>query len=174
MKRLLLIPAILVLLAFSAHATHLRVDGGVLQGFRFEARFGIPIADAGDDLRLAVGDTVTLDGTASTDPDGDPLTYVWKLTVPSASTATLDDVTSATPGFIADVIGTYTAELTVGDGRFVSLPDTVIVTAMTELGTTSSTATTGTTTTASTTATTIPVGPDQNARPSAAAHLIRP
>ncbi len=76
-----------------------------------------PNADAGPDQSIAVGATVTLDGNASSDPDGDPLSYRWMLTGPIGSTAALSDATAQMPTFFADMAGTYQATLTVNDGR---------------------------------------------------------
>jgi hypothetical protein len=45
------------------------VDAGINQS---------PLARAGEDQACNVGDTVVLDGTASVDPDGDELEYVWR------------------------------------------------------------------------------------------------
>lgn len=83
----------------------------------------LPVADAGAPLNAVTGRAVTLDGTDSTDPDGDPLTYAW-----TASGGTLTAAASATPTFKADAAGVYTLTLVVGDGSGFSAPDTVLVT----------------------------------------------
>ncbi len=89
-----------------------------------------PIADAGRDRFVLVGTTVTLDGSNSADFDSDPLTYAWSLLAPQGSDAALDAVSVAMPSFLADVLGTYTAELTVADALGPSAPVSVGVKAM--------------------------------------------
>ena len=56
-----------------------------------------PEANAGPDQTVSEGDLVTLDGTASTDPQGETLTFNW--TAPAG--ITLSDPTSPTPTFTA-------------------------------------------------------------------------
>lgn len=81
-----------------------------------------PIADAGPDQVLertsVAGAEVTLDGSGSYDPDGDPLTYVWTWAGGSASGAT-PTVTMS--------MGTTTVTLEVSDGAL-SDTDTVDIT----------------------------------------------
>ena len=84
-----------------------------------------PTANAGPDQSVVTGSIVTLNGIASSDPDGDPVTYQWTLTAPSGSTAVLDDPKSPTPQFTADKNGNYTARLQIYDGELWSLPDLV-------------------------------------------------
>jgi RHS repeat-associated protein len=85
-----------------------------------------PVADAGIDREIAIGTTVELDGTASSDVDGNAITYSWTLTeVPAGSAAIPSDATSPRPTFFADLAGTYKAQLTVSDGSLSSDPVTV-------------------------------------------------
>jgi len=88
-----------------------------------------PVADAGPDQGVTTGDSVTLDGSGSSDPDGDAISYSWTLDAPMGSTTTLDDATIAGPSFTADVAGTYTATLVVNDGTDDSAADAVVITA---------------------------------------------
>src|SRR5205823_5395827 len=72
--------------------------------------------------------TVQLDGAASTDADGDPLTFHWSfLSRPKASNAVLSDPSAVRPTFVVDVSGQYIVQLVVNDGFAGSPPDTVLI-----------------------------------------------
>jgi len=87
-----------------------------------------PTADAGNDVSLLELGLVQLDGTQSMDSDGDAFTFAWMLEPPSGSSAMLDDATSSTPGFTADLYGNYVATLVVTDSNnAASDPDSVTV-----------------------------------------------
>ena len=59
-----------------------------------------PTASAGADQTVNEGDTVTLDGTGSSDPDGDSLRFRWTPQTQSSAVILSDD-TSSTPTFTA-------------------------------------------------------------------------
>ena len=63
------------------------------------------------------------------DPNGDPLSYRWRLVppLPTGSLASLLNPTTPTPSFTVDARGTWIAELIVNDGKVDSLPDTVAI-----------------------------------------------
>lgn len=86
-----------------------------------------PFADAGPDQAVGVGAEVRLDGTASTDGDGDPLTFRWVQE--SGPAVTLAAADTATPTFTAADPGDHVFSLVVNDGAVDAPADTVIVTA---------------------------------------------
>jgi len=88
-----------------------------------------PIADAGPDQTVEEGSTVTLDGSGSSDPDEDSLTYNW--TAPDG--ITLSDPTAISPTFDAPEVDSntdYEFVLTVNDGELDSEPDTTLITVL--------------------------------------------
>ncbi len=91
-----------------------------------------PTADAGDDQQVSATQVVDLDGTGSSDPDMDGLTYAWELTeLPSGSAAELINETRANPSFVPDVGGRYVATLTVSDGALDDSDEVEITATMT-------------------------------------------
>lgn len=91
-----------------------------------------PLANAGLDQTVTVGSTVNLDGSLSTDPNGDKLTYSWSLSAkPVGSSAQIMAPTAVRPQFIADATGIYEVSLSVSDGKISSAaPDTINIVAM--------------------------------------------
>ncbi|MGD8398705.1 MAG: PKD domain-containing protein, partial [Anaerolineae bacterium] len=87
---------------------------------------GRPIADAGADQEVVPGDTVTLDGSGSSDPDGDPLIYSWVQTGGEAVSFT---PTLSVTAFTAPAAGgPLTFALTVTDTAGLTDTDTTVVT----------------------------------------------
>ncbi|MDJ1485665.1 PKD domain-containing protein [Cytophagaceae bacterium YF14B1] len=86
-------------------------------------------ANAGTDQTVQAGQTVTLDGSASTDSQNKPLTYQWSFTKkPTNSTINLSGATTPKPTFIPDQVGEYEIELKVSNENGQST-DKVLVTA---------------------------------------------
>ena len=92
----------------------------------------VPVANAGADQTVTSASTVTLDGRASADANGDPLTYAWTQT--SGTSVTLSSATAAQPTFSAPALNpgdadtTLVFSLTVSDGTSTSAADTVTIT----------------------------------------------
>ena len=85
-----------------------------------------PRADAGPNQQVTRGANVALNGTASRDPDLDPISFRWTLIQrPTGSLSAITGATAATPSFATDRGGVYVAQLVVNDGLTDSAPDTV-------------------------------------------------
>jgi PKD repeat protein len=90
----------------------------------------VPVADAGSDQTVDIGEDVTLDGTGSFDSDDlpAPISYEWLITsAPSGSLASINSADSASASFTPDLAGIYEVQLTVSDGAD-SASDTLVVT----------------------------------------------
>ncbi|HSG04762.1 MAG TPA: PKD domain-containing protein, partial [Nitrospiria bacterium] len=96
---------------------------------RFEGLNSPPVADTGPDQTVDENTLVMLDGSASSDPDSDPLTFSWVQT--GGPAVLLSDPTAVMPTFTApDVMADtlLTFDLTVDDGNGGSDTDTVNIT----------------------------------------------
>jgi photosystem II stability/assembly factor-like uncharacterized protein len=87
-----------------------------------------PTANAGANQTVKVGDTVKLDGSKSSDPDGDALLYYWsELNGPS--TADFSNAYIVNPTFVAAAAGEYHIQLQVSDIEY-DATATVTITAV--------------------------------------------
>ena len=87
----------------------------------------VPSADAGQDQTVRIQDTVTLDGSGSTDADGDPLLFSWSQ-VEGPQQVVLQGASDVRARFSPDRVGVYRFELVVHDGTDASPADSVTVT----------------------------------------------
>jgi PKD repeat protein len=100
-------------------------DGGTIRRISFFAANQPPIASAAASPQT--GDaplTVSFDGTGSSDPDGDALSYAWDLD----GDGQFDDAAMAQASFTYTAAGSYTATLRVTDPAGASDTDAVVIT----------------------------------------------
>lgn len=107
---------------FNGRLFETRITLGALtpDQFLLPAANAAPTANPGGPYTTTYGSGLTLDGSASTDPDSDPLTYTWTvngqtLTPTNTTTQTLSWADLQALGITA--AGSYTISLTVDDGH---------------------------------------------------------
>ena len=82
-----------------------------------------PVANPGGPYAVDEGSSVTLDGSGSSDPNGDPLTYAWDLDNDGA----YDDGSNATAAYTGVDDATATVGLWVSDGILIDTTTTSVV-----------------------------------------------
>ncbi|MBZ0272360.1 hypothetical protein K8I61_10005 [bacterium] len=97
---------------------------GLTHGYYTGNANAAPTADAGDDGTGVVGETLNLDGSGSSDPDGDTLSYKWtQVSGPAIEMVSPFGVDAA---FTPSAAGVVEFSLTVTDSEFwIEAPDTV-------------------------------------------------
>lgn len=104
----------------------------IVPSFSLSASNAAPTANAGTDQTVTTQTTVNLNGSGSTDPDGDTLSYQWSQS--SGPSVTLSGASTATPSFTAPTLAVnapdavLTFQLIVNDATVNSSADTVNVT----------------------------------------------
>ena len=92
-----------------------------------------PVANAGPDHSLtftrppAEVESFALDGSGSSDPDGDTLTYAWTILTGPPGGGALAAWDTARPAFAPVVPGTFVVQLTVSDGAFTSTDTATVI-----------------------------------------------
>lgn len=89
-----------------------------------------PVASAGGERYWYTGTALSLDGSGSSDANGDSLTYQWTLdSAPLGSSASLSNAQNAVASLVPDVAGKYQLSLEVSDGQNTGTDTTTLVVA---------------------------------------------
>jgi hypothetical protein len=86
-----------------------------------------PVADAGPYQTVTTNSPVTLNGSGSSDADGDTLYYFWSV-ISAPGLVTFTNTTTVNTSFTPFIGGDYTINLTVDDGWGGSSSDSVMIT----------------------------------------------
>ncbi len=89
-----------------------------------------PVANAGNSLDIPICyGTVTLDGSGSSDPDGDSLSYTWTLVDAPVGSArpNVNGSDRPTASMTPDAVGQYVVRLSVSDGVHPAVTDDVSI-----------------------------------------------
>jgi hypothetical protein len=84
-----------------------------------------PVANAGNDRAVTVGDVVTLSSAGSSDPDGTIVSYLWAQI--GGASITLNGGNTATATFTPPSAGSYAFRLTATDNQGATGTDTVTI-----------------------------------------------
>jgi hypothetical protein len=91
-----------------------------------------PVSSARYNQSLILGESAEFDGSQSTDPNGDALTYLWNtVSAPQGSSELLVNVSAPAGSFTPDVPGTYILGLVVSDGVLSSTSSNITIEVLT-------------------------------------------
>ena len=103
---------------------YVNYDGGTIQRITYTGANNPPVAIATSDVTSGpVPLTVNFDGSGSSDPDGDPITYSWDLN----GDGVFGDSTAQKPSFTYTTAGTYNVKLRVTDSHGATTTSSPIV-----------------------------------------------
>ena len=94
-----------------------------------------PDANAGADVSMNIAASdISLDGSASSDPENGALTFAWTVvSEPAGSTVALSDASAVSPTFASMIPGDYEFELTVTDPAGQTDTDRVVITLLNDV-----------------------------------------